>query len=126
MYKNNLQEYTYQTYWNLIFGLSLQSTGRKFFHSLEAAFKPAKILVLKSERRTKATRSEIEARSAKRKSGGLFVPEAQDVYIIFLYIPYISHRFLASFKQNIAINKALYHFTYMYKSKNPRYNIFMR
>ncbi|MFS7939489.1 hypothetical protein Hanom_Chr05g00452371 [Helianthus anomalus] len=45
-----------------------------------------KILVLKSERRTKATRSKIEARSAKRKSGGLFVPEAQDVYIIFVYI----------------------------------------
>ncbi|MFS7895382.1 hypothetical protein Hanom_Chr00s002804g01704861 [Helianthus anomalus] len=37
------------------------------------------LLVLKSERRTKATRSKIEARSAKRKSGGLFVPEAQDV-----------------------------------------------
>ncbi|MFS7924868.1 hypothetical protein Hanom_Chr03g00277661 [Helianthus anomalus] len=44
-------------------------------------------LVLKSERRTKATRSKIEARSAKRKSGGLFVPEAQDVYIIFFIYP---------------------------------------
>ncbi|MFS7968302.1 putative protein S-acyltransferase [Helianthus anomalus] len=38
-------------------------------------------------RRTKATRSKIEARSAKRKSGGLFVPEAQDVYIIFFIYP---------------------------------------
>ncbi|MFS7971561.1 hypothetical protein Hanom_Chr09g00834291 [Helianthus anomalus] len=45
------------------------------------------ILVLKSERRTKATRSKIEARSAKRKSGGLFVPEAQYVYIIFYIYP---------------------------------------
>ncbi|MFS7946680.1 hypothetical protein Hanom_Chr06g00539161 [Helianthus anomalus] len=46
-------------------------------------------LVLKSERRTKATRSKIEARSAKRKSGGLFVPEAQDVYIFFyIYLIY--------------------------------------
>ncbi|MFS7988597.1 hypothetical protein Hanom_Chr11g01036771 [Helianthus anomalus] len=61
-------------------------------------------LVLKSERRTKATRSKIEAQSAK--AVGFFVPEAQDVYIFFLYIPYISHRFLASFNQNIAISKA--------------------
>ncbi|MFS7910041.1 hypothetical protein Hanom_Chr02g00101621 [Helianthus anomalus] len=45
------------------------------------------ILVLKSERCTKVTRSKIEARSAKRKSGGLFVPEAQDVYIIFFIYP---------------------------------------
>ncbi|MFS7980772.1 hypothetical protein Hanom_Chr10g00943161 [Helianthus anomalus] len=44
-------------------------------------------LVLKSERRTKATRSKIEARSAKRKSGGLFVPQAQDVYIYFFIYP---------------------------------------
>ncbi|KAJ0868879.1 hypothetical protein HanRHA438_Chr11g0483071 [Helianthus annuus] len=51
-------------------------------------------LVLKSDRRTKATRSKIEARIAKCKSGGLFVPEAQGVYIIFfIYIPYISLRF---------------------------------
>ncbi|KAJ0958675.1 hypothetical protein HanPSC8_Chr01g0041531 [Helianthus annuus] len=40
-------------------------------------------LVLKSERRTKATRYKTKARSAKRKSGGLFVPEAQSDYITF-------------------------------------------
>ncbi|KAJ0667606.1 hypothetical protein HanPI659440_Chr17g0679651 [Helianthus annuus] len=53
-------------------------------------------LVLKSDRRTKATRSKIEARSAKRKSGGLFVPEAQGVYIIYIYI-YISHTYPIGF-----------------------------
>ncbi|MFS7906094.1 hypothetical protein Hanom_Chr01g00055291 [Helianthus anomalus] len=45
------------------------------------------ILVLKSVRRTKATRSKNEARSAKRKSGGLFVPEAQEDYINFFIYP---------------------------------------
>ncbi|MFS8034815.1 hypothetical protein Hanom_Chr17g01585631 [Helianthus anomalus] len=39
----------------------------------------------------------------RRKSGGLFVPEAQDVYIIFFIYPI---GFLASFNQNIAISKA--------------------
>ncbi|MFS7909465.1 hypothetical protein Hanom_Chr01g00094921 [Helianthus anomalus] len=62
-------------------------------------------LVLKSNRRTKATRCKLEARNAKRKSGWLSVPEAQGVYIIFLHIPYISYRFLASFNHNIAITK---------------------
>ncbi|KAJ0842896.1 hypothetical protein HanRHA438_Chr15g0685451 [Helianthus annuus] len=63
------------------------------------------VLVLKSDRRTKGTRSKIEVRSAKRKSGGLFVPEEQGVYRNLLYIPCISLRFFASFNQNIAINK---------------------
>ncbi|MFS7907826.1 hypothetical protein Hanom_Chr01g00075921 [Helianthus anomalus] len=57
------------------------------FFSLYFSISLLRILVLKSERRTKATRSKIEARSAKRKSGGLFVPEAQDVYIIFFIYP---------------------------------------
>ncbi|KAJ0811220.1 hypothetical protein HanPSC8_Chr17g0748341 [Helianthus annuus] len=46
-----------------------------------------KNLVLKSERRTKATRSKNEAGSAKRKSVGLFVPEAQEGYINFYIYP---------------------------------------
>ncbi|MFS7902473.1 hypothetical protein Hanom_Chr01g00011721 [Helianthus anomalus] len=50
-------------------------------------------LGLKSDRSTKATRSKIEARNAKRKSGGLFVPEAQGVYIIF----YIYHTYPTGF-----------------------------
>ncbi|KAJ0795959.1 hypothetical protein HanPI659440_Chr04g0156561 [Helianthus annuus] len=81
-------------------------------------------LVLKSDRRTKATRSKIEARSAKRKSGGLILPGAQDVYIIFLYIPYISHRFLASFNQNIAINKAFILFYLHVQVKKPKVQLF--
>ncbi|MFS7898361.1 hypothetical protein Hanom_Chr00s021341g01760761 [Helianthus anomalus] len=40
-------------------------------------------LVLKSERCIKATASKTEARSAKHKSGGLFVPKAQSDYITF-------------------------------------------
>ncbi|MFS7937045.1 hypothetical protein Hanom_Chr05g00422911 [Helianthus anomalus] len=50
-------------------------------------------LVLKSERRTKAMRSKTEARSANRKSGGLFVPKAQANYISF----YIFHIFPIGF-----------------------------
>ncbi|MFS8031970.1 hypothetical protein Hanom_Chr17g01552181 [Helianthus anomalus] len=57
-------------------------------------------LVLKSGRRTKATRSKTEGRSAKRKSSGLFVPEAQANYIYFSIYPLC----LAFHTQNIAIS----------------------
>ncbi|MFS7954988.1 hypothetical protein Hanom_Chr07g00637161 [Helianthus anomalus] len=43
-------------------------------------------LGLKSVKRTKATTSKTEVQSAARKSGGLFVREAQGDYNFLLYV----------------------------------------
>ncbi|MFS7946243.1 hypothetical protein Hanom_Chr06g00533731 [Helianthus anomalus] len=55
-------------------------------------------------RRTKVTRSKSKARSANRKSGGLFILEAQGTYI-FIYIYIYPIGLLASLSKNIVINK---------------------